>query len=172
MSVYPSPKISSAVVEPYNTVFNMNKSLESIDCSFVTDNEALYDICQEGLQIDRPHYTNLNRVLSRAYSSMTASLRFNGLLNVDLNEFQTNLVPYPRIHFPHIAYAPIVNNNRFTSRRTSAYEMTSACFRSSNQMAKLDVKNCRYRFVLTLNMQYFSSCCFSWKWKPTSPLSI
>ena len=27
---------------------------------------------------------------------MTASLRFDGALNVDLNEFQTNLVPFPR----------------------------------------------------------------------------
>jgi hypothetical protein len=26
--------------------------------------------------------------------------RFDGALNVDLTEFQTNLVPYPRIHFP------------------------------------------------------------------------
>merc|ERR1719300_1976700 len=33
-------------------------------------------------------------------SSIAASLRFDGALNVDLNEFQTNLVPYPRIHFP------------------------------------------------------------------------
>merc|ERR1712086_1145806 len=32
-------------------------------------------------------------------SSLTASLRFDGALNVDITEFQTNLVPYPRIHF-------------------------------------------------------------------------
>ena len=29
-------------------------------------------------------------------SSVTASLRFDGALNVDLKEFQHNLVPYPR----------------------------------------------------------------------------
>ena len=33
-------------------------------------------------------------------SSITASLRFDGALNVDLTEFQTNLVPYPRFPFP------------------------------------------------------------------------
>ena len=27
----------------------------------------------------------------------TASLRFDGALNVDITEFQTNLVPYPRL---------------------------------------------------------------------------
>jgi hypothetical protein len=26
-------------------------------------------------------------------------MRFDGALNVDLTEFQTNLVPYPHIHF-------------------------------------------------------------------------
>ena len=30
---------------------------------------------------------------------MTSSLLFEGELNVDLNEFQTNLVPFPRLHF-------------------------------------------------------------------------
>jgi tubulin alpha len=34
----------------------------------------------------------------------TSSLRFDGALNVDLAEFQTNLVPYPRIHYPLISY--------------------------------------------------------------------
>ena len=37
--------------------------------------------------------------ITQIISSLTASLRFDGALNVDLTEFQTNLVPYPRIHF-------------------------------------------------------------------------
>ncbi|CAK0813235.1 unnamed protein product, partial [Prorocentrum cordatum] len=31
--------------------------------------------------------------------SLSATLRFDGALNVDISEFQTNLVPHPRIHF-------------------------------------------------------------------------
>ncbi len=58
------------------------------------------DICRRNLDIERPTYTNLNRLLAQVVSSITASLRFDGALNVDLTEFQTNLVPYPRIHFP------------------------------------------------------------------------
>src|ERR1700734_3021207 len=62
--------------------------------------EAIYDICRRNLDVERPTYTNLNRLIAQIVSSITASLRFDGALNVDLIEFQTNLVPYPRIHFP------------------------------------------------------------------------
>lgn len=60
------------------------------------------------LNVERPEYTNLNRLISQVVSSITASLRFGGALNVDMNEFQTNLVPYPRIHFPLASFAPVV----------------------------------------------------------------
>ena len=57
------------------------------------DNEAIYDICKKNLNIPSPSFTNLNRLIAQVVSSITASLRFDGSLNVDLNEFQTNLVP-------------------------------------------------------------------------------
>lgn len=57
------------------------------------DNEAIYDICKHRLNVAQPSFTNLNRLIAQVVSSITASLRFDGSLNVDLNEFQTNLVP-------------------------------------------------------------------------------
>ena len=39
---------------------------------------------------------SLTFLLAQVISSLTASLRFDGALNVDITEFQTNLVPYPR----------------------------------------------------------------------------
>uniref|UniRef100_A0A914DMK0 Tubulin alpha chain n=1 Tax=Acrobeloides nanus TaxID=290746 RepID=A0A914DMK0_9BILA len=64
-SVYPAPQMSSAVVEPYNSVLMSNATLDHSDCSFMVDNEAIYDICKKNLAIPRPSYVNLNRLISQ-----------------------------------------------------------------------------------------------------------
>ena len=102
-------QISTAVVEPYNSVLFTHTTLEHTDVSFLVDNQAIFEIATKFLSITRPTYTNLNRVIAQIVSSITASLRFEGALNVDINEFQTNLVPYPRIHYPLATYAPLVS---------------------------------------------------------------
>lgn len=108
-AIYPAPEIATAVVEPYNTILTTHATIEHADCSFLVDNQALYSICRRNLNVERPSYTNVNRIFAQQVSSMTASLRFDGSLNVDLAEFQTNLVPFPRIHFPMSSYAPIIS---------------------------------------------------------------
>ena len=84
------------MVEPYNSILTTHTTLEHSDCAFMVDNEAIYDICRRNMDIEMPTYTNLNRLIGQIVSSITASLRFDGALNVDLKEFQHNLVPYPR----------------------------------------------------------------------------
>ncbi|KAF5395035.1 Tubulin alpha chain [Paragonimus heterotremus] len=143
-SVYPSPQISTAVVEPYNSVLNTHTTLELTDCAFLVDNEALFDICRRNLDVTRPTYTHINRLISQVVSSITAALRFEGCQNVDLIEFQTNLVPYPRIHYPLVSYAPTVSVEKAFHEKLTTQELTQACFEPANQMVKCDPRHGKY----------------------------
>jgi len=143
-TVYPSPQVSTAVVEPYNSVLSTHSLLEHTDIAVMLDNEAIYDICRRSLDIGKPSYTNLNRLIAQVISSLTASLRFDGALNVDVNEFQTNLVPYPRIHFMLSSYAPVVSAAKAFHEQMSVSEITSAAFEPANMMAKCDPRHGKY----------------------------
>merc|ERR1711872_536762 len=149
-SIYPCPQISTAVVEPYNALLCTHTTLEHCDVAFLVDNEAIYDICRRNLDIERPTYTNLNRLLAQVCSSITASLRFDGALNVDFTEFQTNLVPYPRIHFPLATYAPIVSAAKSGHEKHSVNELTAACFEPNNQMVVCDPRRGKYMACVPL----------------------
>merc|ERR1712137_71665 len=143
-TVYPSPQVSTAVAEPYNSILSTHSLLEHTDVAVMLDNEALYDICKHSLGIEQPNYTNLNRIIAQVVSSLTASLRFDGALNVDMSEFQTNLVPYPRIHFTLASYSPIISIDKAYHERLSVQDLTNDVFEPKNMMAKCDPRHGKY----------------------------
>jgi len=63
--VYPAPQNATSVVEPYNSILTTHTTLEHSDCSFMVDNEAIYDICRRNFGIERPNYENLNRLIAQ-----------------------------------------------------------------------------------------------------------
>ena len=49
----------------------------------------------------------MNGIAASMLLHLTSSMRFEGPLNVDLNEITMNLVPFPRLHFLQSSMAPL-----------------------------------------------------------------
>merc|ERR1719356_1057468 len=151
--IYPSPNISTCIVEPYNGLLSTHWLLDHTDVSLVLDNEALYEICQKKLDIKKPSYGNLNNIIAKVTSSMTAALRFDGELNVDMNEFQTNLVPFPRLHFMTTSLAPVISAAKADREAHDCRRITDDCLQSGSFLVKypdFDVVEDKY-MAISLN---------------------
>lgn len=142
--IYPSPTLSTSTVEPYNSIIAEHFCLEDIDVGLLFDNEALFEICTNYLNITRPSYSTINRLISQICSSITASMRFDNVLNCDLTVLNTNLVPYPRIHFPLCNFAPILPPEKISCEPLTVKQLTEFVFERDNQMMKIDTTYGRY----------------------------
>lgn len=107
VAVFPSPNTSAIPVEPYNAVLSTHATLETIDCSFVVDNEAVYKLLGANLKHnDAADDRNLNLLIARAISTATIGLRALGEHTMSMNEFVTNLVPFRRLHYSGVSQTP------------------------------------------------------------------
>jgi len=61
-----------------------------------------------------------------------------------VTEFQTNLVPYPRIHFMLSSYAPVISAEKAYHEQLSVAEITNAVFEPASMMAKCDPRHGKY----------------------------
>merc|ERR1712150_231686 len=131
-SVFPSPKVSDTVVEPYNAVLSFHQLLENSDETIIIDNEALYNINHNILKNKQPTYSELNGLIAQACCGVTASLRFPGKLNGDLRKLGVNLVPFPRLHFFLVSQAPILNKEAAAKVSVTVQELTKQAYGSRN----------------------------------------
>jgi len=143
-SVYPSPKVSDTVIEPYNAVLSSHQLLENSDETFIIDNEALYNIALNILKMDAPNYANLNYLVSCVMAGVTASLRFPGKLNGDLRKLGVNLVPFPRLHFFLIAQAPLSSQDNKAYLKINVQELTNQCFSPMNFFSNMKPDDGKY----------------------------
>jgi len=149
-SVLPSQKVSDTVVEPYNATLSLHQLIENADSVVCLDNQALYNICTNTLKMPSPQYEDLNHLVSQVMSGVTCSLRFPGQVNSDLRKLSVNLVPFPRLHFFQVGYAPLnaLSAKNFTPLNIN--ELTSQLFDARNLMVHADPRKGKYLSVSCL----------------------
>jgi len=143
-SVVPSPKVSDTVVEPYNATLSVHQLVENADEVFCIDNEALYDICFKTLKLTNPTYGDLNHLVSSVMSGVTCCLRFPGQLNSDLRKLAVNLIPFPRLHFFLVGFAPLSSRQNKDYRAVTVPELVQQMFDAKNMMAACDPRHGKY----------------------------
>lgn len=143
-SVIPSPKVSDTVVEPYNATLSIHQLVENADKCFALDNEALYDICFRTLKLSNPSYGDLNHLIAAAITGTTCSLRFPGQLNCDLRKLAVNMIPFPRLHFFLVGFAPLTSQSSKGYRVLTVPELTTQAFDAKNMMCAADPRHGRY----------------------------
>jgi len=143
-SVVPSPKVSDTVVEPYNATLSVHQLVENADEVMCIDNEALYDICFKTLKLATPTYGDLNHLVSGVMSGITCCLRFPGQLNSDLRKLAVNLIPFPRLHFFLVGFAPLTARVSQDYRAITVPELVTQMFDAKNMMAACDPRQGRY----------------------------
>ncbi|KAH6596265.1 hypothetical protein BASA50_005309 [Batrachochytrium salamandrivorans] len=143
-SIMPSPKVSDTIVEPYNATLTLHQLVDNSDETFCIDNEALYDICQRTLKIASPTYGDLNHLVSCVMSGVTTCLRFPGQLNADLRKLAVNMVPFPRLHFFMVGFAPLTARGSQRYNSVTVQDLVSQMFDSRNSMTACNPRHGRY----------------------------
>jgi len=156
-SIVPSP-MSASVVEPYNATLSMHQLVEFADEVFCIDNKALYDICFRTLKLTTPSFGDLNRIISSVMSGVTCSLRFPGQLNSDLRKLALNLVPFPRLHFFMVSFAPLTSRGAQQYRAYTVPELTQQMFDSKNMTCAADPRHGRYLTAAAMFRGRASNC--------------
>ncbi|KAJ5147383.1 Tubulin [Penicillium atrosanguineum] len=162
-SVVPSPRFRTPSLSPTTLLFPSTSSLSTptrpsvsitrfvfalLSLAFAIEMlilfQALYDICMRTLKLNQPSYGDLNHLVSAVMSGVTTSLRFPGQLNSDLRKLAVNMVPFPRLHFFMVGFAPLTSRNARDYRQVSVPELTQQMFDPKNMMAASDFRNGRY----------------------------
>ncbi|XP_028460925.1 tubulin epsilon chain isoform X2 [Perca flavescens] len=122
-SIYPSAE-DDVITSPYNSVLAMRELTEHGDCVLPVENQSLVNIVdkikhmshsgkpgsavkrdstiisgQGGLSGAEKPFDAMNNIVANLLLNITSSARFEGSLNMDLNEIAMNLVPFPRLHY-------------------------------------------------------------------------
>ena len=111
------------VTGPYNSVLAMGKLTEFSDCVIPMDNQALRnildfietekkkknnssDILEQGDE-KKQAFAKMNNIIAHLLNNLTCSMRYEGMLNVDLNEITMNLVPFPGMPYLVSSLSPL-----------------------------------------------------------------
>ncbi len=170
VSVFPSED-DDVVTSPYNAMLSCAALAEHADCVMPVENQALMDIVtsiqskslgsQRGSSLSgldsgdvggraghggKP-WDGMNGIAANLLLNLTAGMRFDGSLNVDINEITTNLVPFPKLHFLLSSMSPVAvsaDKGRNIPAPRTMDQIFTEVFGRDRQLASVDPRRSTY----------------------------
>jgi len=169
VSVFPS-EVDDVVTSPYNAMLSCAALAEHADCVMPVENQALMDIVGSiGASRDRCDarsgsaltgvdgavvggrggrpWDAMNGIAANLLLNLTAGARFDGALNVDINEVTTNLVPFPKMHFLLSAMSPATvsaDKGKTVPVPRTMDQIFTEVFQRDRQLASVDPRHSTY----------------------------
>lgn len=138
---------------PYNMALCTKQLNDFADCVFPVENRALLEIVNK--QTKNVHsmdtirfiarckpFQDLNSIIVNMLLHLTSGSRFPGDLNVDLNEINTNMVPFPKMQFIASSFSPLTMSSSETlskqlTKQAKDHLLLTVCDRK-NHLLKID----------------------------------
>ncbi|CAD8125041.1 unnamed protein product [Paramecium sonneborni] len=111
--LFPSSDMSNSVLEIYNAMFSIKMTQEFFHSIIMFDNQSMYNVIDQQLDLDYLDYSHLNNVIAQIISSYTGLKRFNNISNSKL--FQ-NMCPYPNLHYFIPSYGKMSSINDYIKK--------------------------------------------------------
>jgi len=92
-------------------------------------------------------WDGMNGIAANLLLNLTAGMRFEGALNVDLNEITMNLVPFPRLHFLLSSMSPVAvlaDRGRLAPAPRTVDQIFTEVFGRDRQLASVDPRHSTY----------------------------
>ncbi|XP_048840950.1 tubulin epsilon chain isoform X2 [Brienomyrus brachyistius] len=152
-SVYPSAE-DDVITSPYNSVLAMRELSERADCVLPVDNQGKpgHVIKKDSTIIsgqggaggaEKP-FDAMNNIVANLLLNLTSSARFDGSLNMDLNEIAMNLVPFPRLHYLVPSLTPLYTLADVNVPPRRLDQMFTDAFSRDHQLIRADPKHSLY----------------------------
>ncbi|KAM6365977.1 tubulin epsilon chain isoform 2-T2 [Alca torda] len=140
-----------------NIVEKLRKTAEHCDClqcffiihsmgggSTVKQNSLVTSSAGSAKTVQEKPFDAMNNIVANLLLNLTSSARFEGSLNMDLNEISMNLVPFPRLHYLVSSLTPLYTlaDVNVPSRRLD--QMFSDAFSRDHQLIQADPKHSLY----------------------------
>eukprot|EP00357_Protocruzia_adherens_P006593 CAMPEP_0114993620 /NCGR_PEP_ID=MMETSP0216-20121206/12637_1 /TAXON_ID=223996 /ORGANISM="Protocruzia adherens, Strain Boccale" /LENGTH=481 /DNA_ID=CAMNT_0002357295 /DNA_START=138 /DNA_END=1583 /DNA_ORIENTATION=+ len=89
-------------------------------------------------------FDKMNNIVAHLLNNLTSSMRFEGSLNVDLNEITMNLVPYPKLHFLVSSLSPLYSIADVKMQPRRLDQIFSDAVSKDFQLLKADPRSSTY----------------------------